>query len=143
MGGHIAPNSRSMRINPDGSVSNSVVIDSVNPSLPANLSSLSLFDEVTSVAMSVRTSILLLTVPANEERTIQKIEVSGNNMATYEVEINATVEGFRRTSLTVFNADFHFSEFKLLPTETIEVFVTHERPMVGDFEARIIGFSKP
>jgi hypothetical protein len=124
-----------LAINPDGSIN--VVIPPGAGGIPVNE-----FNEIASVLAGVLTTILTYTVPAPYGGSLFRVEVGGNNVATYEVWINGTVEARVRTwfgtSLTqVCEFSSGASGFQLFTGDVIEVKVLHNRPYVGDFEARL------
>lgn len=98
---------------------------------------------VTSVASSTLTDIINYTVPVGEKLFLYKIEVSGCNVAKFQIDIEGSIKGVRRTYWGNFNADFEFNRLELNSGETIKVQVIHERPNTGDFEATIIGNQGP
>ena len=102
------------------------------------------YSEANSVPSSVITTLITYTVPLSKTSAIlQRISVSGENIAKFTVFWNATQIDTRRTfygsSLSEY---FEFitgsSEgFVLQPGDQIVVKVLHTRPYVGDFEGRI------
>lgn len=124
-----------LAVNPDGSIN--VVIPPGAGGIPVNE-----FAEVASVLANVLTDILTYTVPAPYGGSLFRIEVGGNNVATYEVHINATVEARKRTWFSgpltdVIEFSSGASGFQLFTGDIIKVKVIHDRPYVGDFEARL------
>lgn len=95
------------------------------------------YNEVTSVASSILTTILSKTV-INASR-IMMIEVSGTNIAEYTVEVNSSVTAKARTNFgSSLNYNFDFKDgFSVSPGDVILARVIHNRPTVGDFNARI------
>lgn len=112
-----------------------------SPDLPDGYTAVNYFDETTSVSTSVLTSIISLTV-SDEFLLLSRIEFGGSNKAEYQLILNSSVVGRKRTYYTYLNESFECGDLKLLTGETLEVKVIHERPYVGDFEARIIGVTK-
>lgn len=95
------------------------------------------------VPASSRTLVGSYTVPTGKSAVLHRIEFSGNNIGTYEYSLNSTTEGVRHTW---FNGPmFGTFEFtgggsegiKLVAADKVEIYVTHERPDVGDFYVRI------
>lgn len=124
-----------LAINPDGSIN--VVIPPGGGGIPVNE-----FNQIASVPASILTTVLTYTVPPPYDATLFRVEVGGNNIATYEIHINSSVEARIRTWFgTPLTQVFEFSSgasgFKLTTGDIVEIKVIHERPYVGDFEARL------
>lgn len=124
-----------LNINPDGSIN--MVLASGNP---GDLKSF--YNEITAVAASILTTIQTYTAPIGKTTFIQKIEVSGTNIAEYRVEINATIKDKKRTYFSGdLNLAFIFTEIgtglPLAVGDVVTVKVIHLRPTVGDFNSRI------
>lgn len=124
--------------------SNGSAIDNINP-LPVvtvpgpGASSKSFYNEVTSVATSVITTVLTYTVPALTTAVLNTIDVSGTNIAQFQVEVNTVVIDKKRTYFSgPFNEVFNFNgSVPLLAGDIVRVRVIHTRPFVGDFNARL------
>lgn len=125
-------------INPDGSINVNVISSDIDSS-----QYVSSYAEVTSVPSASTTTINTYTVPVAKEAFLQKIDVSGTNIAMYEVLVNAVVQDKARTYFgNSLNDTFDFSSFsqdgyRLVTGDIVLVRVTHNRPNVGDFNARI------
>lgn len=117
-----------LAINSDGSINVNVVeTATVNNT----------YSEVTSVPSSTPT-ILLSYTPINSGR-VSQISVSGNNIATYEILVNAIVVDKGRTYFSGgLNYLFDMSSgYETISGIQIQVRVTHDRPSLGDFNARL------
>lgn len=124
-----------LNINPDGSINVNVVTSNIGTFR-------SPYAEVTSVASSVLTTIQTYTVPALVNAFLQKIEVSGTNIAEYRVEVNAVIKAKKRTYFgSSLNTEFIFADtgagLPLVPGDIVTIKVIHIRPMVGDFNSRV------
>lgn len=121
-----------LAINSDGSIN---VVATLGP----NGTLKSFYNEVSSVASSVPTTILSYTVPAATTSLIETIDVSGDNIAQYEVYVNSSKIDRKRTYFGgSLNEVFNFNKSVTLTAgDTIEVNVLHVRPDVGDFNARL------
>lgn len=103
------------------------------------------YDTVSSVASSTITTIVSYTVPSSETFKLSRVEASGNNIASYQVEIDGVVQAFKRTYWgSGFNVNFNFMTanedgLDVGQNIVIRLRVTHERTEVGDFEGRILG----
>lgn len=122
-----------LEINGDGSINVNVV------SASSAGTEISQFSTVSSVASGVLTTILTYIVPLATETYMKRIEVSGTNIATFEVFINTVMIARQRTYFgSALNVDFDFLQgVKYTAGTTIEVKVIHQRPSLGDFEARL------
>lgn len=124
--------------------SNGTAIDTINP-LPVvtvpgpGASSKSFYNEVTSVATSVITTVITYTVPGATTAALQTIDVSGTNIAQFQVEVNTVVIDKKRTYFSgPFNEVFDFKgSIPLVAGDVVRVRVLHTRPFVGDFNARL------
>lgn len=101
-------------------------------------SSVNDFNDVTSVATSVLTTINTYTVPVGTTGIFKQVAVSGTNIAKYEVLLNGSVID---RAYTYFGAplsvEFKFNDTTLAAGDIILVRVIHNRPNTGDFNARI------
>jgi len=114
-----------------------------NPSLPSGFTSISEFDSVTSVANSTLTDIVTFTVPVGKKLILDRVEVSGDNIAKFQVDIDASVNAVKRSYWCNFNQDFEWDRFELAAGSVIKVQVEQtSRPDTGDYEARIIGIEE-
>lgn len=118
-----------------------------NPS--ANREVITRFGNVTSVSSAILTTILSYTVPVGKSTFLSQIEVSGSNIATYEIYIDSVLNARQRTNFGAeLNAIFNFETatsdtgYKLLAGSVIQIKVIHPRPYVGDFEARLLAIEE-
>lgn len=106
---------------------------------------ISLYNEVTSVAAGVLTTILIYTVPAGKSFYLIRVEVSGTNIAEYTVQFNSGINSKKRTFYGNLNELFDYwtggniGGFPLVSGTALKVTTKHNRPFVGDFNARIQG----
>ena len=110
------------------------------------ISAVSTFGTASSVASSATAVVATYTVPVGKTFFLQRVEASGNNIATYSVEAAATEIAKKRTWFggNISPDDFVFAGPSVKGVEyaagtTIELKVTNFRPSVGDFEGRILG----
>lgn len=96
------------------------------------------FNEVTSVASGVLTTINTYTVPGGTTSFLKRIAVSGTNIARYEVLIDGNLVDRAYTNFgTQLNAYFDLDDTELTAGQVVLVRVLHDRPDVGDFNCRI------
>lgn len=124
-----------LEVNADGSINMRVT--------GGNGEVVTIFSEISSVASLSTSTIVSYIVPVGKTATLNRIGFGGNNIATYEVEINSTIEDRKRTW---FGGDlsgvFEFissnaSGVPLVAGDQVTLKVTNFRPSIGDFEGRI------
>lgn len=131
-------NNNELEINADGSINVNLVNSPVSNELVN-----SVFNEILAVPSGALTTILTYTVPPAITSIMQHIDVSGDNIAKYTVLRNSVVMDVKRTMFGEnLNEVFNFggsSEdgIALAAGEVIEVEVIHNRPLAGDFNARL------
>lgn len=135
----ITGNGNTMAVNTDGSIN----VNLVTGGTPVPEILRSTYNRAASVPAATSTVIVSYTVPIGKTGILSKIEYSGNNVATYEVFRNSVRIDTQRTYFSYLNGIFDFvsehlaSPFLLAASDLIEIKVTHQRPSVGDFDARI------
>ena len=102
------------------------------------------YTEVTSVASATLTTVTTYTVPALKKFYLYFAACSGTNIAEWTVELNSVVIAKQRTYFggdlnTVLNFGNGNSGLELAAADVVRVRVEHNRPDVGDFNARIVG----
>lgn len=101
------------------------------------------YNKVNNVINGITTSILTYTVPNSKRSVLEKIAVSGDNIAKYDILLNGDNLETKRTYFgSSLNADFDFTSKTSLGTvlnsgDELTVNVVHNRPYVGSFEARL------
>jgi hypothetical protein len=126
--------------NPIGSVSGSL-----NVNIPLIGNTLSLYNEITSVVSGVLTTINTYIVPVGKTFYLNKVEVSGNNLAEYSVKFNSTVNAKKYTWYGNFNEKFDYitggnnQGYQLVTGTMVTITTIHNRSFVGSFNARIQG----
>jgi hypothetical protein len=135
----IGANGNIVEPNVDGSINVNIVSTPVAGNTVKNV-----YNEANSVVSGATTLLVQYTVPLSATSSVlERISVSGENIAKYTVFWNTTQIDTRRTfygsSLSEY---FEFTTgssegFTLAPGDTIKVYLLHNRPYVGDFEGRI------
>lgn len=125
----ISDGTDTLLINPDGSIN-------VNIGTSA-LVLKNYYSEVTGIVMGLTT--LVGTYTAIADVFLQKVQFSGTNIAEYELVIDGNTEDKQRTYFgNSLNGTFDFNNgLSVLTGSVIQVYVVHNRPVVGDFNARI------
>ena len=106
---------------------------------------ISTFNDISAVAAGVETTVTTYTVPVGKVFYLQRVEVSGSNIAEYWLKIANVVVDKRYSWFTKGLSDlFDFSGgllrgLKVNAGVTVKVTVRHGRPFAGDFNARIQG----
>jgi hypothetical protein len=134
----IVEGGNTMDVNTDGSI-NVNIVNSVPASTPGLVI---LSNEITSVASGIETTIITVTAPSDGYR-VQKIEVSGNNIALYRVYVNGgTPILYKRTWWSNFNETFNFETFTsgllLTSGQVLTVTCYQTSPFLGTFEATVM-----
>lgn len=125
--------------NPDGSINVNVVSVPAIGNVVRNI-----YSEANAVPSGVTTTVATYTVSgALTESVLERVSVSGDNIAMFTVFVNATQIDTRRTYFGgSLNEYFEFTTgtsngYVLTPGDVLTVRVLHNRPTLGDFEGRI------
>jgi hypothetical protein len=103
-----------------------------------------IFNSISSVVSNISTLLCSYTVPMGKKSALNLVEVSGDNIAMYDVVLGNNTIARKRTYFGGdLNETFDFrtsssSLYILQPGDVLQVFVTHYRPFVGNFECRIL-----
>lgn len=105
--------------------------------------SINQYNEVLSVATGVTTTVVTYTVPVAQQNVLERVAVSGENIALYTVLINGTTIDQQRTYFGgALNTQFEFMSTANKGTllnagDIVSVTVLHNRPSLANFEGRI------
>lgn len=123
---------------------NIISSDILNAKLTPNGTTISTYNEITSVSSSSLTVITTYTVPSIGSFYLVRTEYSGNNIATYYLTINDVVIDKKNTyfsgnldTTTDFNATLSLG-LEVYAGDIIQTKVIHSRPNPGDFSSRIL-----
>lgn len=123
-----------LEINADGSIN-------INPN-PA-LTSINKYGEANSVTTSTETSLITHTGAVGKTTFLQRVSVSGTNIAEYKVKLNGTTidRKYSRHGGPL-DLDFNYNGnnnngYLISIGDIVSVTVIHVRPTTGDFNARI------
>lgn len=103
-----------------------------------------IYNEITSVVSGVTSTIISFLVPSIGVIKLLGIFCSGENVATYEVLLNSSVIAKKRTYFgSSLDVDFSFAGFEkngllLANSSLIEIKVSHNRPMIANFNSNLI-----
>jgi hypothetical protein len=133
----IVEGGNTMDVNTDGSINVNIV-----NSVPASTPGLTILtNEISSVAAGVETTIIAITAPVDGYR-VQKIEVSGDDIALFKVYANGVPILYKRSWWGNFNETFNFEMFTngllLTSGQTLRVTCLHMSPYLGTFEATVM-----
>ena len=103
-----------------------------------------IYSAVNSVAQSVLTTVCTYTVPGGKVAHLLRTEFAGTNIAHYSVVLNATVIASKYTNFGArLNEESVFDEgLPLVAGDILQIKVIHNRPYLGDFNARILVVEK-
>lgn len=121
-----------LEVNPDGSINVNIVGQNASDGK-------SFYNEISSVPSVTPTLLLTYTVPPLTTTELQILEVSGTNIATYTVQVNAVTTDKKRTYFGGnLNENFNFDRtITLVAGDVLTVTVEHGRTFLGDFNARL------
>lgn len=122
-------------VNADGSIN--VVVATGLTGINKNI-----FNELLAVASGATVNLVSYIVPAGKSAILDRIFVSGENIALFEVYLNAIKIDVTRTYFgsslnSLLDYSSNNSGYTLSSTDTLVVQVTHNRPSSGNFEGRI------
>lgn len=106
---------------------------------------ITIFNAITNVSTNNLTTLVTYTVPALKTFNLQKIIVSGSNIAQYDFFVDSNQIARQRTYFSGgLNAEFNLNAdpdrgLPLNSSQIVSVKVIHQRPDLGDFEATISG----
>lgn len=104
----------------------------------------SYFNEVSLVPANSETTVSTLVVSATKPLILYGVEFSGNNVAEYSLYIGGTLQGKKWTWFSgPLSGHWDMAGLIIQAGVTVSVKVTHSRPDVGTFNARMIGGYPP
>lgn len=127
-----------LKVNADGSVNVNIVSAPVT-----GHTVVSKYNEVSSVASGVQTTIVSYTVPALKTAILERIDTAGQNVGRYDVFVNGVAFDTQITYFGgSFNALFEYSTgtsdgFTLNAGDIVAVKILHTSVFVGNFTGRI------
>lgn len=111
-----------------------------NSTAKSPLPNKNVFNAVSSIASGSNTQVVVYTVPAGKTFFLDLIEFSGQNIATFQVVVNSSVEAQKETYFSgPLYGEFKFEKLKFTSGDVIELKVEHQRSETGDFNGRILG----
>lgn len=102
-----------------------------------NLTTKNIFNEITSVATGITSTIATYIAPANTK--LLKVDVGGTNIAAYEILVGGNLNAKKYTFYQTLNETFDFKAgLPIALGDTVLVRVTHNRPDLGDFNCNVL-----
>lgn len=103
---------------------------------------INIYGTIASVISGSSTTVVTYTVPGGKINTLERISVSGTNIARFSILVNAVEVDAKRTFFGELNTEFNYTSTVNLGRvlnsgDVVTVEVLHNRPFVGDFEGRI------
>jgi hypothetical protein len=134
----IVDDGNTLEVNPDGSINVNIINSTSTPGLIIS------HNEISSVPAGVETTIITITAPVNGYR-VEKVEVSGENVALFRVKVNGSTISDKRSWWTEFNETFNYEDFPngllLTAGQVLTVTCYHTRPYPGNFEATVMALA--
>lgn len=129
-----------LNVNTNGSIDVNVLVLPEIP--PININSMIKYGEVASLASGINQTILTYVVPFSTKSLLQSINVSGENIAKYNIIYNSNTIATKRTFYGNLNETFNFEEifnnsFILNTGDTLKINVIHNRPSLANFETTL------
>jgi hypothetical protein len=132
----ISDGTDTMVVNPDGSINANIVLPQYNPIFA--------YAAVLAVPANVTTSLISYTMPGGKDGYLQKIHLSGENIARYTVRVNGVVIDVARTYFgNDLDKDLDYTAgannlgYELNAGDVVLVQVLHTRPSLAEFNARL------
>ena len=101
------------------------------------------YNEINSVTKDLETVLLTFTAPSGVSTYLQRIDVSGSNIAEYKIKIDNVIIDKKRTMHgNGLNEYFIFdgksnNGYPLTSGQIVTVTVIHSRPQTGDFNSKL------
>lgn len=123
-----------------GTVGNPLFVNSISN---VGRTSVNQYSEVLSVPSGSSTIVVQYTVPSSDNFILERISVSGENIAMYQILVNGTIIETQRSYFGgELNCQFNFISsgnqgYILNIGDVVQVTVLHNRPSIANFEGRI------
>jgi hypothetical protein len=136
----LIPNARIRRQGADGRA-DAVILDSSQVPLPTKLVAdvISSYNEITSVAGGSTANVLTYIVPVGKKLAIRGFNISGDNIAVFNILINSDVVSKHRTYYTEYNLALNSHGLIANSGDTIFVQVENFVNSLGSFNASMYG----
>ena len=134
----VGSNGNILEPNADGSINVNIQPSTSNSNQVKNV-----FGSAAAVVSGATTTIVQYTVPLNKIAILERSVASGENIGAFTILINNVVQSIQRTYYAGgFNVTFEFitgqdNGLVLQPGDNVKVTILHNRPYVGNFDARI------
>lgn len=101
--------------------------------------SINSYNEILSLAGLASANVVLYTVPVGNIFTLSRIDFSGENKATYKVDINGSIQAKKRTWYIDYNGEIIFNNINLVAGDIIKLIVENNSNSIANFNANIQG----
>jgi hypothetical protein len=103
----------------------------------------SVYNEIDNINSNALTKVVDYLVPASGTFLLNKIDVNGDNVAEYTFKVNSVTWDKKFSSFFEYPITFDFYNFnkgfQFNAGDLLELWVIHNRPFLGSFNARIQG----
>lgn len=124
--------------NPITSSSGAINVNVINTGVAGV--SISLYNEVSSIAMGASSNILTYTVPINQIFTLKRINISSDSISTIELDLNGTTNSKGRITYTQFNLSMIYDSYQVISGTVITLIATNNSLQgVASFNATLQG----
>lgn len=89
--------------------------------------------------VGAETLLASYTVPIGNSFSLKRVLLSGDNIATYLIKVNGSVQAKARTWWTNFNANVPFDNLKLNEDDILSIYAINRGATVETLEATILG----
>lgn len=86
----------------------------------------SMYNEITSVAMASSAAVLSYTVPIGQTLSLQRVSSSSDSIGTIEIDISSAANAKQRFSYTDYNLEFIYESFQLVAGTVITILATNQ-----------------
>jgi hypothetical protein len=138
----LIPNAR-IRRDLDGRKVDAVILDQsqipLRVSVEPSNNAFSFYSEALSVAVNSTANVLTYIVPVGKTFKMQGVQISGTNIAVYQLKVNSNTKIKTRSYFTDY--DIEKTTYGLIANEgdTINIEVENYRDSIADFNATIFG----
>lgn len=119
------------------------LLTNINNKIPPLGKAKNIYNESLALPSGILSTITTYTVPSGKTSALERVSITGDNIAFYQVLINNVVIDSKHTMFGMsLNTDFNFISpssvgLSLIAGDIVTVKILHNRPFVGNFSARI------
>ena len=112
--------------------------ESVFVNIPEVGNPINLYSEILSLASLATSNVILYTVPVSKKLKVKRIDFSGENRATFSVDVNGSIQSKKRLYFTRYNGEF-ILDLNLIAGDVIRLIVENNTNSVADFNGNLQG----